>query len=78
MHTTRCQSCHVFAALCFYTLHCGSRLSNCISCLAYELGYGEIGLLKDGKLSINGGRFLTVCQRQANGDWKILRNVALP
>jgi ketosteroid isomerase-like protein len=38
----------------------------------------EIGLLKDGKLSINGGRFLTVWQRQTNGDWKILRNVVLP
>jgi len=46
--------------------------------LAYESGYGEIGLLKDGKLSINGGRFLTVWQRQANGDWKILRNIVLP
>ena len=46
--------------------------------LAYESGYGEIGLLKDGKVSINGGRFLTVWQRQANGDWKILRNVVLP
>jgi len=46
--------------------------------LAYESGYGEIGLLKDGKLSINGGRFLTVWQRQANGDWKILRKVVLP
>ena len=46
--------------------------------LAYESGDGEIGLLKDGKLSINGGRFLTIWQRQANGDWKILRNVVLP
>ena len=46
--------------------------------LAYESGYGEIGVLKDGKLSINGGRFLTVWQRQTNGDWKILRNVVLP
>ena len=46
--------------------------------LAYESGYGEIGLLKDGKLSINGGRFLTVWQRQANGEWKILRNIVLP
>jgi uncharacterized protein (TIGR02246 family) len=45
--------------------------------LAYESGYGEIGLLKDGKVSINGGRFLTVWQRQTNGDWKILRNVVL-
>ena len=46
--------------------------------LAYESGDGEIGLLKDGKLSISGGRFLTVWQRQTNGDWKILRNVVLP
>ena len=46
--------------------------------LAYESGYGEIGVIKDGKLSINGGRFLTVWQRQADGDWKILRNVVLP
>ena len=46
--------------------------------LAYESGYGEIGVLKDGKISVNGGRFLTVWQRQANGDWKILRNVVLP
>jgi uncharacterized protein (TIGR02246 family) len=46
--------------------------------LAYESGYGEIGLLTDGKLSVHGGRFLTVWQRQANGDWKILRNVVLP
>ena len=46
--------------------------------LAYESGYGEIGLLKDGKLSVNSGRFLTVWQRQANDDWKILRNVVLP
>ena len=46
--------------------------------LAYESGYGEITLLKDGKLSTNGGRFLTVWQRQSNGDWKILRNVVLP
>ena len=46
--------------------------------LAYESGYGEIGVLKDDKLSIKGGRFLTVWQRQTNGDWKILRNVVLP
>ena len=46
--------------------------------LAYESGDGEIGVLKDGKLSINRGRFLTVWQRQTNGEWKILRNVVLP
>ena len=46
--------------------------------LAYESGYGEVGHVKDGKVSINGGRFLTVWQRQADGEWKILRNVVLP
>lgn len=46
--------------------------------LAYESGYGEVGRVKDGKVSVNGGRFLTVWQRQANGEWKILRNVVLP
>lgn len=46
--------------------------------LAYESGYGEIGFLKDGKVLINGGRFLTVWQRQADGEWKILRNIVLP
>ena len=46
--------------------------------LAYESGSGEIGVLRDGRLSIVGGRFLTVWQRQANGDWKILRNIVLP
>jgi uncharacterized protein (TIGR02246 family) len=46
--------------------------------LAYESGDGEIGILKDGKVSIHGGRFLTVWQRQTNGEWKILRNVVLP
>lgn len=46
--------------------------------IAYESGYAEIASLKDGKLSVNGGRFLTVWQRQADGEWKILRNVVLP
>jgi len=46
--------------------------------LAYESGYAEIRSLKQGKLEINGGRFLTVWQRQAAGEWKILRNVVLP
>lgn len=46
--------------------------------LAYESGYGEIEFLKDGKVSVSRGRFLTVWQRQTNGDWKILRNVVLP
>lgn len=46
--------------------------------LAYESGYAEIGWPKDGKVSVAGGRFLTVWQRQADGDWKILTNVVLP
>jgi uncharacterized protein (TIGR02246 family) len=46
--------------------------------LAYESGNAEIGSLREGKLSIDRGRFLTVWQRQADGEWKILRNVVLP
>jgi uncharacterized protein (TIGR02246 family) len=46
--------------------------------LAYESGYGEIGRLREGKLVVDGGRFLTVWQRQADGEWKILRNIVLP
>jgi uncharacterized protein (TIGR02246 family) len=46
--------------------------------LAYESGYGEISYVKEGKTSTSGGRFLTVWQRQADGEWKILRNVVLP
>jgi uncharacterized protein (TIGR02246 family) len=46
--------------------------------LAYESGYGEVSSVKDGKVSVNAGRFLTVWQRQADGGWKILRNIVLP
>ena len=46
--------------------------------LAYESGYAEIGLVIEGKQSVKGGRYLTVWQRQADGEWKILRNVVLP
>jgi uncharacterized protein (TIGR02246 family) len=46
--------------------------------LAYESGYGEIGRLREGKLVVDGGRFLTVWQRQRDGEWKILRNIVLP
>jgi uncharacterized protein (TIGR02246 family) len=45
--------------------------------LAYESGYGEIGINKDGKTAIGGGRYLTVWQRQTEG-WKIIRNIVLP
>ena len=46
--------------------------------LAYESGYGEIQSLKQDKLSVNSGRFLTVWQRQVDGEWRILRNIVLP
>ncbi len=48
--------------------------------LAYESGYAEIGWKanNEGKVAASGGRFLTVWQRQADGDWKILTNVVLP
>jgi uncharacterized protein (TIGR02246 family) len=46
--------------------------------LAYELGNAEIGMLRGGKLSSNVSRYLTVWQRDSNGDWKILRNLVLP
>jgi uncharacterized protein (TIGR02246 family) len=46
--------------------------------LAYESGYGEVGRMKEGKLSSSGGRYLTVWQRRADGEWKIIRNIVLP
>jgi uncharacterized protein (TIGR02246 family) len=45
---------------------------------AYESGRGEIRLVRDGKASSSGGRFLTVWHHQADGEWKILRNIVLP
>lgn len=46
--------------------------------LAYESGYGEMTMSKDGKPATAGGPFLTVWQRQPEGRWKILRNIVLP
>jgi len=46
--------------------------------LAYESGYAEVGLMREGKETVRGGRYLTVWQRQADGGWKILRNIVLP
>jgi|SRR5436190_1580001 len=46
--------------------------------LAYESGYGEVGKIKDGKVSTSGGRYLTVWQRGMRGEWKIIRNIVLP
>jgi len=45
--------------------------------LAYDSGYAEIGMKKDSKISVNGGRYLTVWQKQS-GSWKIIYNVVLP
>jgi len=45
---------------------------------AYEWGYGEITATVDGRPRTRGGPYLTVWSRQADGDWKILRNVVLP
>ena len=46
--------------------------------LAYESGYAEVGLMRAGKETVRGGRYLTVWQRQPDGGWKILRNIVLP
>jgi uncharacterized protein (TIGR02246 family) len=46
--------------------------------LAYESGYGEVRRMTEGKLSSSGGRYLTVWQRMADGEWKIIRNIVLP
>jgi uncharacterized protein (TIGR02246 family) len=45
--------------------------------LAFELGYAEVGIKKDGTTRVNGGRYFTVWQR-ISGDWKIIRNLVLP
>jgi uncharacterized protein (TIGR02246 family) len=46
--------------------------------LAYESGYAEVGVVKEGKPIVRGSRYLTVWQRQADGEWRIIRNVVLP
>ena len=46
--------------------------------VAYERGKGSITLLVKGERVTSRARFLTVWQRQQDGDWKILRNIVLP
>ncbi len=43
--------------------------------LAYEWGVATIGMMKDGKPVTAGGRYLTVWQKQASGEWQIFRNL---
>lgn len=45
---------------------------------AYERGRGSITRLVEGKRVTDWARFLTVWQRQPDGNWKIFRNVVLP
>jgi uncharacterized protein (TIGR02246 family) len=46
--------------------------------LAYERGRGALTRFENGKRVSDWARFLTIWQRQADGDWKIFRNVVLP
>ena len=46
--------------------------------LAYEWGRGSAMRLEKGERVTSWARFLTIWQRQADGDWKIFRNVVLP
>jgi len=46
--------------------------------LAFERGRGAFTRLRDGKKMTDWARFLTIWQRQPDGDWKIVRNIVLP
>jgi len=46
--------------------------------MAYESGYAEVGVVRQGKPVTRGSRYLTVWQAQPDGAWKILRNIVLP
>ena len=46
--------------------------------MAYESGYAEVGVVRQGKPITRGSRYLTVWQAQPDGAWKILRNIVLP
>ncbi len=45
---------------------------------AYERGRGSLTRVEQGARVTGWARFLTVWQRQPDGDWKIYRNVVLP
>lgn len=46
--------------------------------LAYESGFAEVGVVREGKPVVRGSRYLTVWQAQPDGGWKILRNLVMP
>ncbi len=46
--------------------------------IAYEWGYGEVGVVRGDRLTKAGSRYLTVWQRQVDGEWRIIRNIVLP
>lgn len=46
--------------------------------LAYERGRGSITRRVNEKRVVDRARFLTVWQRQPDGEWKIFRNIVLP
>jgi uncharacterized protein (TIGR02246 family) len=45
--------------------------------VAYESGNAEVTVMKEGKPVITASRFLTIWQRGAEGEWKIVRNIVL-
>ena len=45
--------------------------------LAYEMGNAEVSGMKEGKLVTRTSRYLTIWQRQPDGEWKIVRNIVL-
>lgn len=46
--------------------------------LAVETGDADVGVVRDGRPVSRHGRYLTVWQAQADGHWKIVRNLVLP
>lgn len=45
---------------------------------AYESGSADVTVMRQGKPVTRGGRYVTVWQAQADGTWKIVRNLVLP
>jgi uncharacterized protein (TIGR02246 family) len=45
--------------------------------VAYESGNAEVSVMKEGKPVTRTSRYLTIWQRAADGEWKIVRNIVL-